>query len=154
MDRKLAVFVIVALATTGCYHRAAQYRPARAAAAGKEMSAVVVNGSFIVEPRNYKFFKVVVGGDMSRACVEGTFSATGANNDIEVSVLEETQYLNWQNRHKFEAAYQSGRVTAGKLKVELPLEPATYFIVFSNRFSLISNKSVVADLKLQYANTN
>lgn len=156
MQRKFAALTVAAaLAMTGCYRRGPQYGPDRAAAKnGKEMSMVVVSGSFIVEPRTFKPFKLEVDADMSRACIEGTFSASGANNDIEVTVLEETQFLNWQNRHKFEAAYESGRVTAGKLKVELPLEPATYFVVFSNRFSIMSNKSVVADLKLQYAYAN
>ena len=156
MHRKIGVVIVAALVTTGCYRRTPQYGPDRTAAAkpGKEMSMVVISGSFIVEPRNFKPFKVVVDADMARACVEGTFSASGANNDIEVTVLEETQYLNWQNRHKFEAAYESGRVTAGKLKLELPLEAATYFVVFSNRFSIISNKSVLADVKLQYAYAN
>jgi len=157
MDRKIAALTVAAaLMMTGCYRRSPQYGPARAAQAkpGKEMSMVVISGSFVVEPRNFKPFRVVVDADMARACVEGTFSASGANNDIEVTVLEETQYLNWQNRHKFDAAYESGRVTAGKLKVELPLEAATYFVVFSNRFSLISNKAVTADVKLQYAYAN
>ena len=152
--KSAALTAAAALVLTGCYHRGPQYGPPGTAATAQAMSTVVVSGSFIVEPRNYKPFKVVVAPEMSRACVEGTFTATGANNDIEVTLLEETEYLNWQNRHKFEASYESGRVTAGKLKVELPETPATYFVVFSNRFSIISNKSVVADVKLQYVHAN
>lgn len=157
MSRKIAALTLAAaLVMTGCYRRGPQSAPRGSAAAkhGKLMSADVVTGSFIVEPRTYKPFKVIVGPDMTYACVEGTFTASGANNDIEVTVLEETQYLNWQNRHKFEAAYDSGRVTAGKLKVELPETAGTYWLVFSNRFSIISNKTVVADVKLQYVHAN
>ena len=155
MDRKLAALsVAAALVMSGCYRSGPHYRPPDRAAAAQAMSTVVVSGSFIVEPRNFKPFKVVVAPEMANACVEGTFTASGANNDIEVTVLEETQYLNWQNRHMFEAAYESGRVTAGKLKVELTDTPGTYFVVFSNRFSIVSNKSVVADVKLQYVHAN
>ena len=155
MDRKIAVlFVAAALVMSGCYRRGPNYGPPDKAAAAQAMSTVVVSGSFIVEPRTFKPFKVVVAPEMANACVEGTFTASGANNDIEVTVLEETQFLNWQNRHKFEAAYESGRVTAGKLKVDLAETPGTYFVVFSNRFSIVSNKSVVADLKLQYVHAN
>ena len=111
----------------------------------------VLGGSFIVEPGKYKTFTVAVTLAMKNPLVEGNFTATGgSSNDIEVLVLEESQYLNWQNGHNFEAAYNSGRVTAGKLKVQLPQEPGTYCVVFSNLFSWITNKAVVADVKLQY----
>jgi hypothetical protein len=110
----------------------------------------VVTGSFVVEPRTYKDFKVVVPTGAKNPRLEGTFSASGARNDIEVTLLDAQQFQNWQNRHKFDAAYDSGRVTAGKIRVALPPEPGTYVVVFSNRFSFISNKAVVADLKLQY----
>jgi hypothetical protein len=110
----------------------------------------LLGGSFIVEPGKYKPFAVAVTAAMNNPTVEGNFTASGGNNDIEVLVLEETQYLNWQNGHKFDATYSSGRVTAGKLNVQLPQEPGTYYVVFSNRFSWITNKAVVADVKLQY----
>jgi hypothetical protein len=110
----------------------------------------VLGGSFIVEPGKYKVFDIVVTATMKSATVEGTFTASGGNNDIEVFVLDESQYMNWQNGHKFDATYTSGRVTAGKLNVQLPQEAGTYHVVFSNRFSYITNKAVVADVKLHY----
>lgn len=110
----------------------------------------VLGGSFIVEPGKYKVFNVAVTAAMKYPTVEGTFTASGGNNDIEVFVLDESQYMNWQNGHKFDATYSSGRVTAGKLNIQLPQEPGTYYVVFSNRFSYITNKAVVADVKLHY----
>ena len=124
--------------------------PMQAVAAVTSAAIPVVTGSFVVEPRTYKDFKVVVPSGAKNPRLEGTFSASGARNDIEVTLLDAQQFLNWQNRHKFNAAYDSGRVTAGKIHVTLPPEPGTYVVVFSNRFSFISNKAVVADLKLQY----
>jgi hypothetical protein len=109
----------------------------------------VLGGSFVVEPGKYKTFTVAVTAAMRNPSVEGTFSATGGNNDIEVFVLEESQYLNWQNGLKFAATYISGRVTSAKLKIQLP-ETGTYHVVFSNRFSYITNKAVVADVKLAF----
>jgi hypothetical protein len=110
----------------------------------------IISGSFIVPPRNFKPFEVVVGAGMGRPQIEGTFSASGAKNDIEVLLLDEAQFSNWQNRHTFKSAYTSGRVTADKLRIELPNEPGKYFLIFSNRFSMFSNKGIVADLKLRY----
>jgi hypothetical protein len=139
----------VALAAMALTVAACGAKSYRTAAAADPWSQPVVSGSFVVNPRSYTPFKIVVENGMNNPRVEGTFSASGANNDIEVLLLEESQYLNWQNRHQFRAAYQSGRVTADRLKVELPTEPATYFLIFNNRFSLISNKGIVADLKLR-----
>jgi hypothetical protein len=52
---------------------------------------------------------------------------------------QEAQFKNWESRDTFDAAYESGRVTDTTLNVELPETPATYYLVFSNRFSLWSN---------------
>ena len=116
----------------------------------RRLAETIVNASFVVEPRTYKSFKLVVGPGAGHPRLEGTFTASGANNDIEVMVLEESQFRNWENRHNFTAAYESGRVTADTIRLELPPSPATYYVVFSNRFSIWSNKGVVADVKLLF----
>ena len=152
------VLIVAALHATNC---AGNKQPSTVPQGGSAGSAVaaaaavvsgipIINGSFVVAPRTFKEFKVVVPSGARNARVEGTFSATGARNDIEVSLLEEHQFLNWQNQTKFTTTYDSGRVTAGKIRIDLPAEAATYVVVFSNRFSWLSNKAVVADLKLQY----
>jgi hypothetical protein len=114
------------------------------------LTEAIVTGAFIVEPRTFKPFRISLGPGMTNARLEGTFTASGARNDIEVTLLNESQFVNWQNRRQFEAAYASGRVTSGTISVSLPQGPGTYFVVFSNRFSLISNKAVVADVQLVY----
>jgi hypothetical protein len=115
-----------------------------------QLADPIVTGAFIVEPRTFKPFKVSLAPGMMNPRLEGTFTASGARNDIEVTLLDEVQFANWQNRRRFEAAYVSGRVTSGTISVSLPQGPATYFVVFSNRFSLISNKAVIAEVQLVY----
>jgi hypothetical protein len=137
------LIVVAALNMVGCY--GARYR----APATAPHFYTIASGSFVVQPRTYTSFKVNVPEGTTRARVDGRFSASGANNDIEVLLLEEHQYLNWQNAHRFRAAYESGRVTADKLAVDLPAEPATYYMVFDNRFSMLSNKGVAADVNLR-----
>ena len=111
----------------------------------------IVGGAFAVAPRTYTEYKFAVPEGSSNPQLEGTFSTTGgANNDIEVLLLEETQFLNWQNRLKFTATYESGRVTADRIRLPLPDDAAAYVMVFSNRFSIFSSKDVKADVKLQY----
>lgn len=116
----------------------------------QQLLDTIVQTTFAVPARAFKPIEVVVSAAMSNPRLEGSFTASGANNDIEVLLLDELQFNNWQNRLQFRAAYTSGRVTADKLRIELPSEPGKYFLVFSNRFSLFSTKSVNADLKLRY----
>ncbi len=139
-----AGLAVLALVSSSCYR--ARYQPAQAP---KQMAATVVEGSFTVNARTYTPFKIVVSREMTHARIEGSFTASGANNDIEVMLLDNTHFLNWQNRHTFTAAYESGRVTAGHIRASLPL-PGTYYVVFSNRFSLLSRKTVVADVSLHF----
>ncbi|HWK08817.1 MAG TPA: hypothetical protein VNR64_02115 [Vicinamibacterales bacterium] len=46
--------------------------------------------------------------------LEGILTASGASNDIEVMLLEASQFQKWDHRNEFTAAYQSGRVTSHK----------------------------------------
>jgi len=71
--------------------------------------------------------------------VEGDFRARGGGgNDIEVVITDE----NGANGHAGRFWYQSGKTTVGNIDVHLG--PGTYYIVFSNRFSLVSQKTVSA----------
>jgi hypothetical protein len=151
MFRRVAgilVATVVVLAFSACGGSKAPVNFAPTAA--QQLLDTIIEGSFVVAPRTFKPFEIVVGAGMSNPRLEGTFIASGANNDIEVLLLEEQQFSNWQNRHEFKSAYASGRVTADRLRIDLPSEPSKYYVVFSNRFSIFSNKGVVADLKLRY----
>jgi hypothetical protein len=143
--------IITALAMSGCLGLGAKKPVDAAASLVKRAGDQVVSGSFAVAPRTFTPFKFAVKAGSSKLELDGTFSAAGgANNDIEAMLFEESQFLNWQNGHKFTATYQSGRVTADRIKIALPPDPVTYVMVFSNRFSIVSSKDVKADLKLQY----
>ena len=145
--------LLVALAIAGCggYGGTQQTKiTVKPRSAIQHLTLPIVNTAFVVEPRAYKSFELQVAPGTSGARVEGTFSASGARNDIEVTLLEKSQFLNFQNHSTFKAAYESGRVTAGHIHVDLPAEPGTYYVVFSNTFSILSNKAVTADVKLEY----
>ena len=143
------VWIVVALVTSGCWYSKPAVAPAVQA-----VTEPIVTGSFVVGPRTFTPYKFVVTTGMSKPRLEGTLSAQGARNDIEVTVLDEAQFTHWQNRDDFKATYESGRVTDTTLNVHLPETPATYYVVFSNRFSLMSNKAVTANVQLCYDREN
>jgi len=116
----------------------------------QHVSQAIAGGAFIVEPGQYKSFKLAIAPGMAKPSLEGSFEASGGNNDVEVLLLESTQFLNWQNGHRAASVYSSGRVTSDRLEVSLPEEAATYYLIFSNKFSYFRNKAVKADMKLLY----
>jgi hypothetical protein len=83
--------------------------------------------------------------------LQGSFTASGGSgNDVEVYVLPETDFVNWQNRHGAKTYYNSGKVTVGNLNLTLPSDAGSYYLVFDNRFSLLSQKSVRLNATFTY----
>ena len=146
MLKRTIGLMLTVVVTSGCFWKGNSIDSVPGAG-----SESIASGSFDVAARNFKPFKVIVPQGATNAVLEGTFTASGGSgDDIEVTLLDEVQFLNWQNRHKFQPLYESGRITADRMKVTLPPDASTYVVVFSNRFSLLSAKGVVADLKLRY----
>jgi hypothetical protein len=84
--------------------------------------------------------------------MKGHFAATGGSrNDIEVFVLTEDEFVNWQNRHTVHTLYNSGQVTQDSINLTLPNDAATYYVVFNNKFSFLSPKAVEADIDVNFS---
>ena len=80
--------------------------------------------------------------------VFGHFKAAGGSrNDVKVFICDEDGFANWQNGRPVRTYYDSGKVTAGKIDVRL--KPGTYYLVFDNSFSGMSNKAVTSDIQIQ-----
>lgn len=108
--------------------------------------ASIVSEPFTVEPGHYRYFPFTVG---DRATVAGRFRAQGGSgNDIEVFILDEDGFENYRNGHRVQTYYNSGRITVGTINVTLGA--GSYYLVFNNSFSTVSNKAVNARVELQY----
>jgi hypothetical protein len=102
--------------------------------------------SYQVSPGQLQYRTFQVDGGMSDAYLKGSFTASGGmGNDIKALVLNAENYLNWSNGHDCRTYYNSGQVTAGSFSVVLP-GPGTYYLVYDNRFSLLSTKNVSENL--------
>lgn len=62
--------------------------------------------------------------------------------------MDENDYINWTNGHQIKVFYNSGQITVGM--IDIPLNPGKYYLIFSNDFSLVSDKNVEAHIKLIY----
>jgi hypothetical protein len=99
--------------------------------------------TFTVHRLSFTYIKFDVPANSTAARLDGHFQASGgARNDIEVYVFDQDSFANWQNHHKAAAYFNSGRLTDGKISASLPSQAATYYLVFNNKFSLLSPKAV------------
>jgi len=79
----------------------------------------------------------------------GHFTATGGpRNTIEVWVLDDDAYVNWENHHAVHALYNSQKVTTGT--IEVMLRPGKYHVVFDNLFSIMTPKAIEANMALEF----
>ena len=108
-------------------------------------------GTLTANPANYTFYPLEVPVGATNVRMQGHFSASGgAGNDVEVFLMNQDEYTNWQNRHATGTFYKSGRVTVGDVNVTLPEGAGKYYLVFNNRFSLFSQKVVAQNITLTY----
>ena len=114
--------------------------------------------AFTIPAGRYMYFKFTIPPRSSAIEMTGRFEATGGSgNDVEVVVLNEDEFTNWQNHHSVPTYYNSGKVTVGTLQSRLPStsagESTTYYLIFNNAFSVFSNKAVSTDITLHYDRT-
>ena len=113
-------------------------------------STNIVNGLITVQPGGYNDYPMTIPSGVTSAVLTGTFTASGGSgNDIDVFVVDQTNFVNWQNGHQANAYYRSGQVTTGTISASLPAG-ATYYLVYSNTFSSASSKNVQTTVNLSY----
>jgi hypothetical protein len=99
----------------------------------------------------YSYFKIPVPAKASSVELHGNFSASGgAGNTIEVFVFSEDGYASWQKQQDASPFYSSGRVSMDKIQANLPSGAGTYYLVFNNKFSTLTPKTIRVDAKLTY----
>lgn len=111
----------------------------------------VSNPDLGVSANGYYSFKLDVPAGATDVHLQGNFVAKGGiGNDIEVFLLSEQDFVNWQNGHNAASLYNSGKITMGTINVSLASNAGTYYLVFNNKFSLLSRKSVNVNARMTY----
>lgn len=113
-------------------------------------SETIIDSAFTVSAISSQHYRFEVPPGARDIRVEGHFAATGGTgNDIQVLVLSEDDFVNWQNGHPASAYYDSDKVTQSTITATLP-GPGVYYLVFSNTFSLLTPKAVQARASVHY----
>jgi len=130
---------------------------------GWKHDQTILETPFSVSARNFRYYKFDLPEGSTNVSIVGQFTAstaekkagsakpnTGEDTDVEVYVLSEPAFAVWQNGYATGSVYESGRVSQGTMQAELPAGAGVYYLVFSNKFSPKTTKSVNATVLLRY----
>ncbi|HVI78060.1 MAG TPA: hypothetical protein VM715_07825 [Candidatus Acidoferrum sp.] len=133
---------------------------------GRKPDQPVLNSSFQVLPRSFRYYKFSLPAGSRNMALVGHFSAAvpaasasnaeraqtpqpaNANSTIEVYVLPESSFEAWRNGDSGATIYQSGRVSDLKVQQTLPAGDGVYYLLFSNRFDSAAAKKIDASFML------
>lgn len=131
---------------------------------GWKHDQAILETPFSVTARNFRYYKFDLPEGSTNVSIVGQFtvapdkkavnaksaSADGDDSDIEVYVLSEPAFAVWQNGYATSSVYESGRVPKGSIQAELPAGAGVYYLIFSNKFSSKTPKTVNATVLLRY----
>jgi hypothetical protein len=104
------------------------------------------SGQFVVKAGGYVTNSFNVEPGMQNFRIAGRFQAAGGSgNDIQAVLATEDEFQNWVNGHEAKVFYSTAQTTTGNLNIG-PLAPGRYVLAFSNKFSLLSDKNVSAEV--------
>ncbi len=111
---------------------------------------------FLVKPRSFSAYKFTVPPGSANVVVSGQFSATGgaehSDNDVQVYVLSDDAFVTMRSGYAASTYYDSGRAIQSNINADLPFGGGAYYLVFDNRFSLRTPKTIHAVATLHYNN--
>lgn len=148
------IVVLLGVLWSGYNKRSEPSQPASlvrpAAPVLRPVSEKMFSGQLIVRAGNYVYRKFTVSPTMRDVRVVGSFHASGGSgHDIQAVLAEESEFENWINGHQAQVLYSTGQITNGKIDVYIT-QPGTYFLAFNNKFSLVTDKDVFAEVELSY----
>ena len=115
------------------------------------VNQTIATGESVVRPGQALWFKFVIPFDATDSQITGNFIVSGGRgNDIRAAITDEINLANWVKGQQPQGFwFTPSPQTAGTINVKL--NPGTYYLAFSNRMSLISEKQVFLNVDLHYS---
>lgn len=119
----------------------------------------IVEAAISVKPQSFSYYEFTVPPGAVNVRVTGQFSTAGLpvkkndkdiDNNIESYILTDSAFVVWRNGYSTGSRYESDRVSQATLDASLPAGSGIYYLVFSNRFSQRTEKTVHAAVLLHY----
>lgn len=110
----------------------------------------VFNGQVSIDAGTYQSYRFTVSSSMKNAILNGEYITTeGGNKDVNVLLMNDLNYINWQNGNASNALYFKERITTDRFSLNIS-QPGTYYFILSNTFSIITDKRVDGTVTLDY----
>ena len=115
------------------------------------VSQKIATGQITVRAGGYIPYRITITPEMVDPTLTGNFTAYGGSgNDILAVVADERSYTNWINGHEAQVLWGTqGKQTTGDIEAKF-LQPGEYYLAFSNRFSVFTDKQVSLEVDLNY----
>ena len=117
----------------------------------------VIEGPVSVKPNSFAYYQFSVPAGSVDVTVSGEFSAVrtlgkdkNSDNTIEAYILTDTAFIAWRDGYSTGTFYESGRTPQGTITAKLPAGAGEYFLIFNNRFSARSAKTIHTTVLLHY----
>ena len=119
----------------------------------------IVEAPISVKPQSFAYYEFTVPPGAVNVGVTGQFDSEGRpdkknnnanDNNIETYVLTDSAFVVWRNGYATGSRYESDRVAQGTINATLPGGSGIYYLVFNNRFSQRTEKTVHAAVLLHY----
>ena len=135
--------------------------------AGWKHDQIILDTPFTVGPHTFRYYKFTLPEGSVNVAIVGQFSSESSNPTtprkskekdsdkdvdagIEVFVLTDEAFTVWQNGYATSSVYESGKVPTGTVQADIPAGAGVYYLVFSNKSSPKTPKSVHATVLLRY----
>jgi hypothetical protein len=123
-----------------------QVEPVRPPPERISQRAPVVDKTFPVAAQQYVYYTIPLNAATTH--LTGHYTAQGGGNDIEVLVLDQDGFTNFSNKHAAQTYYSSGGYVTTST-IDLHLAAGTYYVVFNNSRSILTNKVVTAKIEAE-----
>jgi len=173
--RRLVLWILLILVLVAIAWAAASENPVAQGIqelVGWKHDQTVLDTPFTISPHAFRYYKFALPEGSLNVAIIGQFTAmgevqkAGANNaankkdkikdqdpdsnNVDVYVLTDAAFTVWQNGYATSSLYESGKISGGTINQELPAGAGIYYLVFSNKFSPKTGKSVQASVLLRY----
>ena len=110
----------------------------------------ITDGSIAIKPHGFAAYRIAVPEGAIDVGLTGQFEASGrADDDVEILVLTDSEFVVWQSDYATSPFYDSGKVAKADMQASLPSRAGTYYLVLSNKPSRVE-KTVHVTAGLRY----
>jgi hypothetical protein len=140
---------------------------------GWKHDRIILDAAFPVGAHTFRYYKFALPEGSVNVAVVGQFTSAAENpnagtrkgtakarntakedqdidNNVEVFVLTDSAFTVWQKGYATSSLYESGKAAEGNVHADVPAGAGIYYLIFSNKSSPKTPKSVHATIVLRY----